>query len=706
MEPEPVRTVAPPAPRVRALPPPVSSSHDGGDDIRIFDVVRVLWRRKWLIGAVIIAVLAVAVAYNRVATPIYQARARVLIEPDSAQVMPFRSVTEDTARFDYYVTQLDVLRSRGLARKTLEQLHLLSEDPTRQSGQINQLLRNLKVNPVKSDLGPSRVIDLTVESEIPDVAAQLANGHAQAYVDQNLELRRHGNREASQWLNERLAGLRKDMTNTAGALQQYREQKDAASLDDRQNIVVQKLAQLNAQVTTVRAERVEKEAVYQQLKSIQESGAPLDTLPAILSNGYIQGLKQELAALQRDRGLLAEKLGDLHPDMIKVNTAIQTAERKLKDEMDKVVEAIRNDYRATEARERGLLKALEDQKHEVQDLNQKSVPYAALQRDAASSQQIFDSVLQRLKETELSGELQVNNVRILDAAEVPRRPIWPRVQFNLMLALLTGGMIAVGLAIALEYLNPRITKPEHVGETLGLPLLGIAPQVAALKRGELNVNRLPPAFREAIRSIRTSLLLSGAAPVPRTLAVTSTTAGEGKTAVSSALGVSLATAGRRVLLVDADMRRPQVHRIFNVSQSPGLSDIMSGGVKPSEALVESSVKGLFVLPAGAHGPTDPDLLESERLTALIRGLSQVFDVVLLDCPPVMALADASIVANAATGVLFVVGSGITSREAAQAAVDRLSAVQGALVGVVLNKAKVDDLSGYRNPYYYQSEEIA
>jgi len=650
--------------------------------------------------------VGIAVVYNHFAVPVYQARARVLIEPDSAQVMPFRSVTEDTSRFDYYVTQLDVLRSRGLARKTLEQLHLLSDDPARQSGQVNQLLGSLKVNPVKSDLGPSRVIDLTIQSEIPELAARIANGHAQAYVDQNLDLRRRGNREASQWLNERLAGLRKEVTNTAGALQQYREQKDAVSLDDRQNIVVQKLAQLNANVTTVRAERVEKEALYQQLKAIQESGVPLDTLPAILSNGFIQGLKQDLTALQRERGLLSERLGELHPDMIKMDTAIAAAERKLKDELDKVVESIRNDYRATEARERGLVKALEDQKREVQDLNQKSIPYAALQRDATSSQQIFETVLQRLKETELSGELQFNNARILDGAEVPRAPIWPRVQFNLALALLMGGVVALGLATALEYLNPRITKPEQVAETLGLPLLGIAPHVAAMKRGELNINRLPPAFREAIRSIRTSLLLSGAAPVPRTLAVTSTTAGEGKTAVASSLGVSLANAGRRVLLVDADMRRPQVHRIFNVAQSPGLSDIMAGEAKPSEALVESTVKGLFVLPAGTHGAGEPDLLESGRLTALIQGLSQVFDVVLLDCPPVMALADASIVANAATGVLFVVGSGITSREAAQAAVDRISSVQGALVGVVLNKAKLDDMAGYHNPYYYQSEEIA
>jgi capsular exopolysaccharide synthesis family protein len=314
-------------------------------------------------------------------------------------------------------------------------------------------------------------------------------------------------------------------------------------------------------------------------------------------------------------------------------------------------------------------------------------------------------VLQRLKEAELSAELQSNNARILDVADVPTSPIWPRTQLNLIVGLLGGAFVAVALVIGLEYLNPRIARPDDVGDTLGLPLLGVAPKVAGLKHGHLITDRLPLPFQEALRSIRTRILLSPIGVDTQTLAITSTSSGEGKTVVASGLAISMAMAGRRVLLVDADMRRPQVHRFFNMSASPGLSNVMSGGAKPSEALHQSNVKGLFILPAGADVAKPSDLLDSERLSALIRGFSEVFDVVLLDCPPVMAIADASIIANAAASVLFVVGAGVTSREAAQAAIERLTSVQGQVIGVVLNQAKPDHSTEYGNPYY-QTEGTA
>lgn len=672
-------------PRVRTLPVEVIR-RDSGDDIELRDVVQRLLARWRLICYVVIASLAVAAVYNQVTPRIYEARARLLIEPESPQVMPFRTLTEDTGRYDYFLTQLEVLRSRDLTRKTMDRLHL------------TELPGAIVVTPVKTDVGPTRVVNVTFRSADPELAVRIANGLAQIYVEQNLEVRTQGSREAAKWLNDRLAELRQQVNTSQGALQQYREEKNSVALGDQQNIVVQKLAQLSATVTTARTEKLAHQALYDQLSAMEQAGAPLDTFPPVLSNTFVQGLKTELAGLQRERGQLAERLGDLHPDMIKIDTAIAVAERRLKAEIDKVAEGVRNDFRTAEARERGLASALEAQKREVLDLSQKSIGYGALQRDATSTQQVFESVLQRLKETQLSVELQTNNVRILDIADVPRIPIWPRTRLNLIVALLGGGFVAVGLVIGLEYLNPRIIKPNDVRDVLGLPLIGVAPRVAALTKGRLNVDNLPPSFEEALRSIRTRILLSPIAGAARTLAVTSASPGEGKTVVASSLAVSMTMAGRRVLLVDADMRRPQIHRIFNVSASPGLANIMAGEVKPSEALRESAIKGLFVLPAGADVTNPSQLLDSEHLGRLIHGLSQVFDVVLLDCPPVMAIADASIIANAADSVLFVVGAGATSREAAQAAVERLTSVQGQVVGVVLNRANQNQ-SGYGYAYY-------
>jgi succinoglycan biosynthesis transport protein ExoP len=690
-----------PAPLVRRdrIIPIEVTRPDSDDDVEIFDVMRTLYRHRWLMAAVMAACVAAAVVYNHRATPIYEARARLIIEPNSPDVVPFRVTAEDQARLDYYATQIEVLRSRALARRTLELLHVLDEDPTRQSAQIARLMGGLAVAVVKGDIGETRVINITFRSSKPELAAQMANGLAQAYLAQNLEGRRQGSHDAADWLNQRLAELRREVNTREAALQQYREQKESVSLGEPQNIVVQKLLQLNTAVTSARTDKLEKQGVFEQLTAIQQSGAPLDTFSPILANPFIQGLKAELAGLRRDRERLVDQLGELHPDMIKVNNAIATAERRLNNEMAKVVEGVQNDYRAAQAKEQELTAELEDQKREVLNLNQKSIGFVALQRDVASEQQMLDTVRQRLKETELSGELQSNNARILDVAEVPHDPITPRKELNLIIALLGGSLAAAGLAFGVEYLNPRIAKADDIADALGLPLLGTAPQVAALKNRPATVDALPPYFHEAVRGIRTRIFLSPLAAAARSIAVTSTSSGEGKTVVSSSLAVSMARAGRRVLLVDADLRRPQLHRMFNIPRSPGLSEVMAGGARPTEALLESPVEGLFVLPAGANVANPTDLLDSDRLTQLIQGFSQVFDVVVLDCPPVMAVADASIIAHAASSVLFVVGSGTMSREAVQIGVDRLAAVQAQVVGVVLNKAKAEQSSDYLYPRY-------
>jgi polysaccharide biosynthesis transport protein len=689
----------------RAIPIEVTRN-EASDDIRFVDVLRILHRRRWFMAAVIAASLATAVVYNLVATPIYEARARLLLEPNSPEVVPFRSLTEDQGRLDYYVTQLEVLQSRALLRRTLERLNLLSADPAQQSGQVGQLLGALVVNPVRTDMGESRVINITLRSEDPQLAARLANGIAQTYVEQNLEARRQGSRDAAEWLNQRLTELRRELNASEGALQKYREAKNLVSLGDQQSIVIQKLAQLNSSLTTARTEKMEQQASYEQLKTIQDSGLPLDTFYPILTNPFIQGLKAEIAGLQRERRQLVERLGDLHPDMIKVNTALAAAERRLNDEMTKVVEGVENEYRTAQSNERALVNALEEQKREVLELNEKLIGYGALERDTASTQQMFEAVRQRVKETELSGELQSNNAKILDTAEVPGGSISPRTQLNLLIALLGGGFLAAAFALGLEYLNPHIAEPGDIADALGLPLLGVAPLIPGLNNRPATLDALPISFQEAVRDIRTRIFLSPNAAAARSLAVTSTSAGEGKTVVASNLAVSLARAGRRVLLIDADLRRPQLHRTFGIPRSPGLSEVMAGDAKPSEALLQPSpVAGLFILAAGAHVASPTDLLDRELLTHLIQRFNQIFDVVVLDCPPVMAVADASIIANAVSSVLFVVASGTTSREDAQVALDRLASVQGHVIGVVLNRAKVDQRIPDRSPGYI-TENIA
>jgi capsular exopolysaccharide synthesis family protein len=690
-------------PLQRVSPAPIELKRpDTDDEVEIRQVLRMLLGRWRSITAVMVASIGLAMIYNATSTKIYESRVRLLIEPDSAQVVPFKAGTDDTNRYDYFGTQLDILRSRDLARRTLERLKLLSADPKARDGQVGLLTAAIVVAPAKVD-GSSRTVNLSIRSSNPEYAARLANGVAETYVEENLELRRKGNREAAAWLTARLAELRQNVTATAGALQQYREQKNAVSLDDKSNIVVQNLNQLNSAATGVRAERVEKQATYQQLAALQKSGAPLDTFAPILANGFIQNQKTTLAALQQKRKQMSETLLDKHPEMITIDAEIAAATQKLAEETDKVVQSIRNDYQTAVAREENLLKALGQQQREVLDLDRKAIAYGSLQRDATSSQQIFETVLQRLKEAELSAELQTNNVRVLDPALVPRVPIFPRTRLNMSVAISLGFVLAIGLAFVLEYLNPRISNANGVSDALGAPLLGVTPRVAALKKGRARYETLPTAFQEAIRGIRTRVILSAEHGDVRTLAVTSTVPKEGKTIVAASFAASMAMAGRRVLLIDADLRRAQVHKIFGTRVSPGMSEVLAGEAKPSEALIESSVPGLFVMPAGTHAGSD--VLATEAVRQLVDGLHQIFDLIVLDCPPVMAVADASIVANVATSVLFVVGAGSTNTEAARAAIDRLTSVQAQVVGVVLNKAtgSAGSTYGYSSYEYVEGE---
>ena len=365
--------------------------------------------------------------------------------------------------------------------------------------------------------------------------------------------------------------LRREVDASEGALQQYREQKDSVSLGDQQNIVVQKLAQLNAAVTTARTERVDKADPLSSSSSRCRRAAP-HSIPSrrFSANPFIQGLKGELAALQRERRQLAERLGDLHPEMIRVNTAIANAERRLNEEMAKVVEGVQNEYRAAQANEQGLTAALEEQKREVLELSQKSIAYGALQRDAASTQQMFEAVRQRVKETELSGELQSNNAKILDAAEVPRAPIWPRRQLNLIIALL-------GRRLRRSWPRARSGVPESTHCQAGRHRRRARPATARSGAPDPWVEEstchpsapCPSPTRKRSGSFGHRIFLSPIAAAARSMAVTSTNPGEGKTMVASNLAVSMAMAGRRVLLIDADLRRPQLHRIFNVAQVTG-----------------------------------------------------------------------------------------------------------------------------------------
>lgn len=718
---------------------PIDTDDSSGDrDPHLREYLLTLYKRRWTATAAFAVVLGCVIAYTFTATPVYQATARVLIDAERQNIIEFKEVVEpDEARTDYYQTQYNLLESRSLARKTLTNLQLWNHpefapgaasgpaawlhalramwpatgqpaagtspgvDETRaESAAIDSFLQHLAVSPLRA----SRLTDVSLRSSDPALAARVVNEHTRGFIEQNLEYRFMASKEASDWLAGQLQEQRKQVAVAEAALQRYRESNDAISLQDRENIVVQKLADLNGALTRAKTERIEKEARYNQIVAIQRRNASLDTFPAILANSFIQQQKTELAALERQALQLGERLGDRHPEMVKLRTAIQGAQARLDAEIAKVMESVRNEFLAAQAQERSLFEALEAQKQEALSMNRKAIDYGVLQREIETSRQVYESLLQRAKETGVSTELRTSNIRVVDAAEVPRSPVSPRRLLNLAGGLLGGLALGIFLAFFFEYIDNRLKTPDDVGQHLGLPALAILPRVPGSGEPLLTAT-VAAGFSEAIRCLRTNLLFAKAQEQgPRTLVVTSTGAEEGKSVTAANLAISLAEAGLRVLLVDADLRRPRVHEIMDAPQEPGLSNVLVGTATPSQAIRRTATNMLWLIAAGRVPPNPSELLGSEQFRRFLKSLDGFFDWVVLDSPPVLPVADASIMAQRSSGVLFVVDAEKTNRYRARHALTRLRRVKAPLLGVVLNGVDFTRNSAYYADYYSADDE--
>ena len=736
-----------PADRSRAYVTP--RTEPAGEEKHIWDYVRVVYKRRWIALPAFLLVVAVMTFNSMRETPVYRSQVQLLIEKDAPTVARLEQMFQSQEGWyndEFYQTQHRILQSRSLAKRTIDEMKLwdaprlgngpepkagispagivwgavdgaialakrpftgppppapaaaaeqpAADENAAQSARISEFLGGLSIVPVRN----TRLVEIRYSSSDPVFAAEAANAVAAAYIQQNMEFKLNTSKEAGDFLSERLAEQRNAVEASERALQEFKEKNGAVAIaDGASSISVQQITDLNAALIKAKTERITKESLFNQLQSMQASGT-IDTFPAVLANEYVQGLKTNLAQLQREQAQLSERYGENHPEMIKIKSAVQAANAKLSGEIAKVVQGVNSEYRAALAQEQSLQGALNTQKAAALGQNKMSVTYSVLQREADSNRQIYESLLQQAKEAGISGERRATNVRVVDQAEVPGAPVSPNLRADMTFALVAGLVFAIGLAFGFEYLDNRIKTPQELKAQLGIPFLGMVPTVTV--EGEPNPlldGGVPQNFAEAFKSVRTNVLFSSADEGMRTLVVTSAGPGEGKSLVASNLALALAQAGQRVLLIDADMRRPRVHDIFGGSQEPGLSNVLAGNAKTSEAIRKSKTSGLWLMPAGHIPPNPAELLGSRRYTDFMASLSVHFDWVLLDTPPVMVVADSSIVANQSSGVVFVVRADHTSKHSVRAAVEQLEAANAHLIGSVLNSVDL-----VRNPYYYSA----
>ena len=703
----------------------------------VLDHLNVLYKYRHVAISVFLLVVLGVLLRTYTTVPLYRAQARLMIELEderTAAIAGAINTVSNTYWQDpqvYYETQYRILTGRELGRRVVHRLdlakvaefngagpapkginrivsamkgavaspfrHAAPETPpppadgeAAESAMVGALLSRVGVDPVQN----SRLVDVTFVSAEPAFAARAINALADEYVQQNLELRRQNMVTSLEWLSQELVKQQQKVEDSERAMAQYREDQNALSLEDRQNIVVSRLNQLNDAVTKAKTNRVQKQSLYDQVRNLSPDAAP-DTIPAILQNPYIQTIKTRLAELQREKATMLERYGEKYPDVMKVNASLEDVKVQLQTELKKAIAAIQNDYESARAEERTLAGSLEEQKNAAMDLNRKSVSYTVLERDANSNRQVYETLLQREKELQVMANSRGNNVRITDRAEQPVAPFTPAPRRDLMLALMAGVSLALGLVFVLDYLNDTVKTPDDVTEKLKIPLLGLAPKVRG-DQGVLLSQDVPHEFGEAFRSLRTSLIFSTGSEKTRLVMVTSAQPLEGKTTTSCNLALALAIGGARVLLIDADMRRPGVHRTLDLENSVGLSQVLTGQATLASAIRTVDTPKLTVLTAGTPPPNPSELLGSERMSALLRE-SQAggYDWVLVDTPPVLAVTDAVVLAPLVDGVAFVIGSEMTRRQHASRALETLMISRAHLFGGVLNQVDLQ-----RNKYYY------
>lgn len=734
-----MRGPAHPAETLPAVPlPPVNA----GQPIHLLDRLTALFKHRRIAGTAFLLVVTAMMLQSYSTIPQYHALARIEIQnPRSIQMSSSGAQDQYFEDSDiFYATQLQILGSRDLARRVAERLELTkhpdfngTKPPPRDpislirqarssaSGWVRGLITTpppvaAPAPPTAADeTGPPRamvsaflsglyptqqkltsVFDIRYVHTDPDFAALAANAVAEEYIAQNVAVRLSDTEKRLQFVTEELNKAQERLRAANQAMTRYREDNNALELKPGQNIIETGLNDAAAEHARARGRLSQAEIVWNQIRDVDPSRDSADSHPGIGTSQGVVTARAQLAQLEQRRNeLTARGLGPALPEMQALAGDIQMKKDLLVAERRKVIEQARNEFEKARAEERSFASAVAVAKSNSMALSKKGGEYQILADRAATEQTLFQNLLEEKNKLEVIFSSRANNARLIESAEPIRAPISPNSKRDLLTALLAGLTIALGLAFGIEYLDDTIKTPEDVTKRLKLPLLGLVPAIRGERVPILN-ETVPHDFGEAFRSLRTSLVFTSGGESTRMIAVTSSQPLEGKTTTAANVAFALALGGSRVLLIDADMRRPGLHKTIGLENTIGLSHLLTGQARVREAVQTSVEPNLFVITAGRTPPNPSELLGSERMTCLLQNLAQgPFDWVIVDTPPLLAVTDAVIVAQKVSGVMFVIGSEMTRRAHAERALETLQSAKVRSIGVVLNRVDFN-----RNKYYY------
>jgi succinoglycan biosynthesis transport protein ExoP len=679
---------------------------------------RVLWRHRLIIAGAVLAGVAVAVAVTLLAVPSYTAKTVVQIDREAAKVVNMQGGQSD----EFYQTQYGLLKSKALAERVVATLglasspdflhatHLDSAKQRMEKGTMSpRLFQDRLVTAVTHGLGVepvrgSRLVALTFTNPNPNLAAQIANNFADGFIATNLERRYESSSYARDFLEKQLALAKARLEDSERAAVAYAVQQQIINLHQdsggdpnaQQPLIEKNLATLDEAYELSKAARIAAQAKWDQARS----GNGL-ALPEIQENQTIQQLSQEEARQQSQYQDQLRLVKPRYPAMVELKAQIDELDARIQSTAATIRQSVKSQYEAAVAQENNLGRQVDALKASDLDLKNRSIKYNFLQREVDTNRTLYDGLLQRYKEIGVTGGVAANNVSIVDRAEAPLRPSFPNPLLNLSLGLLAGLACGVLGAFAAEALDQAIQGPSDVDRKLGLPILGAVPLLTKGVTPQEAMMDSRSAFWEAYYSIRTALQFSSTSGVPRSMLIVSARPGEGKSTTAAALAQGLARLGTRTLLVDADLRKPSIHRVMGLNPSPGLSNYLTGAMTLDDIMQSTDQPQLMVVTSGPLPPTPAELLADNRIRRLIADAQDRFDLVLFDGPPVMGFADAPLLASVVEGTVLVVESGKTGRPVVLSAIQRLRMAHAKILGVVL--AKYDKSAGgepYGSGYGY------
>ncbi len=701
-------------------------------ELNLRDYWQIIRQRRWVFILFFIVVVMTTAIASLMATPTYRASLTLQIERDLPKVLQFQDVVpmESSLDKDFYQTQYELLRSRTLAKRVIDRLALAEHPHFGQKSDASLLveiqallqgedevqapssdqwvklfLDKLSIEPIKQ----SRLVKIAFENTDPVLAADIVNAQAENFIQMNLERRIDASSYAKRFLQERLLQVKVKLEESEQSLVFFARENGIIKIDDKQTVDVQKLNDVTLALTAAARDRIEAEILYSNTKKAKGHG-----ISSILESEVIQQLKQTKVLLETDYQENLKIYKPAYPRMMQLKGQIDKIQAEIDKEVAHVLAATKVHYDIARQKEKALSGELNNLKKKVLSMQDSSIEYNILKREVETNRELYEGLLQRMKEVGIAGGVTSNNISVVDSATIPTKKYKPKILLNLILAAFVGFVGGIGLIFLFEHLDDTVKTPEYLEKRLRLPVLGIVPVVQDVEMTELNYDGQIALFSyhdprsglaEAYRSVRTSLLFATSYGAPKVLLFTSPGPGEGKTTSALNVAITFTQTGGQVLIIDTDLRNPSLYKLLQLDNAVGLTNYLAGDAQPIEVSQHTEIENLFVIPSGPLPPNPAELLSGERMLELLKVASEKFDYVILDGPPVLGLADALVLTNLAEATVIVVEAGATRQRQMEGALKRLRTAQGSIVGAIM--AKYHDNSsayGYHQYYYYQREE--